>query len=145
VPFTIALTAPIDTATAAAGDAVVAQVLKPVLASGSKEIVMPAGATVRGRIVRMQHWVGRDVRFEVSIVLETLEAGEVSSPLHAIWDRREEFEKLRQAPGMRTRFSMWMPPPGLPPTFAAFIFPTSKNSYIVPGGYESKWLTTDSP
>jgi hypothetical protein len=145
VSFTIALSAPVDTGTAAAGDAVVARVRKPVLAAGSKEIVMRAGATVRGRIVRMQHWVGREARFEVSIVLETLEVGGASSPLHAVWDRREEFERIKNTGGMRMRASIWMPPSGLPPTFATFVFPTLKNSYIVPRGYESKWLTIASP
>jgi hypothetical protein len=139
--FTVALTAPIDLATAAAGDVVVAKVRKPVLAVGSKDIVMPEGATVRGRIVRLQHWTDRDTRFDISIALESLEVGGISSPLHAVWDGRNELAYAGNGPGMRSRSGTPMPTPRLPTTIATFIFPTSKNNFIVPRGHESRWLT----
>ena len=54
VPFKLALTAPIDTSTAAAGDVVHARLLESIIGP-SAEVAAPAGATFTGRIMSMEH------------------------------------------------------------------------------------------
>lgn len=52
LPVSLALAAPIDTDTAAAGDVVIEKVRKAVRVHRSGEVLIPEGATVRGRIIR---------------------------------------------------------------------------------------------
>src|ERR1035438_8645450 len=63
--LSLALTSPIDTDTAAAGDIVTARLGKPV--HMAKEVLVPAGATVEGRIVQMQHWLEKPRHFTISL------------------------------------------------------------------------------
>jgi hypothetical protein len=54
VRFKLALAAPIDTSTAAAGDAIHARLLESIIGP-SGEVAAPAGAMLTGRILRMEH------------------------------------------------------------------------------------------
>src|SRR5260221_1876971 len=53
LPVMLALSAPIDTDTSASGDLVSALVVKSVTRPGSSDVLIPEGATVRGRITRV--------------------------------------------------------------------------------------------
>ena len=66
LPLVLALAAPIDTETAAAGDVVLEKLRRAVRAPGSKDVLIPSGATVRGRIIRMRHWLDSPQRFEIA-------------------------------------------------------------------------------
>ncbi len=136
--LSLALAAPIDTDTAAAGDAVVEKVRKPVRAPGSNGVLMPAGATVRGRIIGMRHWLDSPARFDIAIRLETWEAGGSAIPIFAKPDRGEN----AAGSGMpRGRIPIILPAAGQPVTVATFVFMTSRDRYVVPRGHESNWLT----
>ena len=55
IRFELALATPIDARSAAAGDVISAQLITPILRSKSSSILAPAGSTVTGRIVRLEH------------------------------------------------------------------------------------------
>lgn len=142
LPISLELVAPIDTDVAAAGDVVMEKLRQPVLANGSKEVLVPAGAMVRGRIMRMQHWMMPPSRFDIAIRLETWEAGGVSAPLSAEPDRSE---LARNAGGSKRGVPIYLPPAGQPPTIRTYVFSTDKKRYVVPRGFESKWITVSAP
>ena len=125
--LSLALTSPIDTDTAAAGDIVTARLRKPVHIA--KEVLVPAGATVEGRIVQMQHWLEKPRHFTISLLLEKLEVRGVATPLFARPTWKDELAGIVLPP-------MWQSP-----LVAAFVFTTDKNRHIVPAGYQTNWVT----
>ena len=137
-PILLALAEPIDTGVAAAGDVIVEKVRKAVQAKVSKDVLIPAGATVRGRIVKMQHWLLPPGRFDVAIRLESWEVSGVSAPLYAEPDRSGLGENaathLRGVP-------ISLPPAAASPQVRSYIIQTDRKSYIFPRGFESKWIT----
>jgi hypothetical protein len=142
LPISLELVAPIDTDVAAAGDIVMQKVRKPVRTKGSKEVLIPAGAMVRCRIVKMQHWMMPPNRFDIAIRLETWEAGGVSAPLYAEPDRSEPAAEA----GMRKRgVPINLPPAGQPPTIRTYVFVTDAKRHVIPRGLESKWITASAP
>jgi len=139
LPIELALVDPIDTGTAAAGDPVSAKVVRPVRREGSGEIVIPAGAIVRGRITRMEHHVLPRRYFLVSISFNRLVRGDISSPFAAQYDGSE---KLARDLGAELR----LPSRGLEFwDVGTFLFPSSKPVYVLPAGWESKWDTLAPP
>lgn len=147
VTVTLALETPIDSDTAAAGDIVEAKVRKNVVSGKHKEIAIPAGATVRGRLTMMEHRVGGEGRFEVGILLESIEMNGVKMPFYAKLDRGQEIANAeRLARGrMQRGVDVWMPPPGQSPMVGFFVFPTSNSRYVMPRGYETRWFTLPAP
>jgi hypothetical protein len=141
LPFSLALTAPIDTETAAAGDMVVEKVRKPVHAHGSGELVIPEGATVRGRIIRMRHWLVSARRFEIAIRLETWEVNGLSKPIYA----KPASDYALVNSGLQHRSTIVLPPAGQPASVATFVFAASGDRYVVPRGFASNWVTTAAP
>ncbi len=82
----IALTHSIDTATAAAGDPVRAKLMQPIKDKHAG-IIIPAGAAMAGRIVRLEWVYGLHSRsLMLSIQVETVEAGGASQPFGARLD-----------------------------------------------------------
>jgi hypothetical protein len=130
VSLSLALTSPINTDIAVAGDVVTAKLRKPVRVS--KEVLIPAGATVEGRIVQMRHWLDPPPHFTISLLLETLQVRGVAIPLYA---------RLRPAESA----NIALPPIGQSPLVAALLFNTDKSRYIVAAGYQSNWVTVEPP
>jgi len=142
LPISLGLEAPIDTDVAAAGDVIMQKVRKPVRAKGSKEVLIPAGATVRGRIVKMQHWMMPPNRFDIAIRLETWEVGGISTPLYAEPDRSESAPDV----GVPKRgVPINLPPAVQLPRIRTYEFFTDAKRYVVPRGFESKWITMSAP
>ena len=139
LPISLILDAPIDTDVAAAGDAVMEKVLKPVHAKGSNEVLIPEGATVRGRIVRMRHWPIPPARFDIAIRLESWDAEGSSSAIFAEPDR----EGSRTSSG-RGR-SIDLPEAGDTARVRTFVFTTRRERYVLPRGYETTWITVAAP
>jgi hypothetical protein len=129
--LSLALTSPIDTDTAAAGDIVRAKLRMPVRTS--KEVLAPAGATVEGRIVQMKHWLEKPRHFAISLLLEKLEVRGVATPL---------YPRLSREAGSN---SIYLPPMGQSPLVAALVFTTDKSRHIVPAGYQMNWVTVAPP
>jgi hypothetical protein len=139
--LTLALTAPIDVTAAAAGDAVSARVAKAVRAPGSNEILIAAGAIANGRILAMQHWYN-PAKFQYSIRYDTLEQNGSVSPL-AIQLEGELSAGQHSSNRLSTRgteFSL-SPPVTTSETGSWFAVTARSGGYVVPVGFESKWVT----
>jgi hypothetical protein len=139
--ISLALAAPIDTDTAAAGDMVVEKVRKAVRGHKSDEVLIPEGAIVRGRIIGMRHWLDSRRRFEISIQLETWEASGASTPINA----KPATDYAAVNSGFHGRIPIVLPPSGQPAGVATFAFAASGDRYIVKRGFESKWVTVAAP
>jgi len=131
---TLALTSPIDTDTVAAGDGILFSVRKAVRNRQTKTVVIPAGATVRGRIVEFRHWLGSPRYFSIAVVLEELEIKGASSPFYA----HREVDPV-------AGFGIRLPRATQQLNVSWFVFPTRKERYVVPKGYESNWTTVPAP
>jgi hypothetical protein len=139
LPVVLALNAPIDTATAAAGDPVSAKVMQPVRRPGASEVLIPAGAIVQGRLTRLERHILPQPYFLIAMSFNRLVRGDVSSPFAAKYDSnaavaRELGAELRsRARGLE----FW--------DVGTFLFPSSKPTYVLPAGYQSKWVTLATP
>jgi hypothetical protein len=142
LPFKLALTQRIDTATAAAGDPISAE-LTTDLRDKASRLLVPAGTVVTGRIVKaLYRYATRPPTLVLSIKLESLSVGGVSRPIWAVaapqvarsaFDRKGNL--VRQvAPGF----------PDLPDDdgVAALTFRDVKPGYVVPPGIETNWRTS---
>jgi len=134
----LALAEPINTDNAAAGDVVLERVRKAVRANGSKEVLIPAGTTVRGRIVRMQHWIQPPPQFTISIQLETWESGGVSVPIFA----KPDHSGIAFAPSAPTHgVPTYLPAAAYSPRVRAYAITTDRVRYVLPRGFQSNWIT----
>ncbi|MBZ5621059.1 MAG: hypothetical protein LAQ69_20375 [Acidobacteriia bacterium] len=136
LPITLALVAPIDTGAAAAGDLVTARVAQAVRAPNSKTILVPAGATVLGRITTMEHHLTPKNYFLIGMAFDTLEVNGVASPFHALLDVKHESV-------LQIEVSESRPEP--PKTGALFPFSTKQDRLVVPVGYKTMWVTGRLP
>jgi hypothetical protein len=139
LPFSVELTDPIDTDTAAAGDVVHAKIRKAVRAADSNMIVVPAGSAVQGRIVQMQHWVERPGQFKILMMVEKVEVGGVWRQLYARHVRDLTTSKVAG------RKVIVVPPVGQASRVGVFRIATEKSRYRVPAGYVSNWVTVEPP
>ena len=139
LPVTLALAAPIDTDSAAAGDPISAKVVRPVRRGGSTAALIPAGATVRGRITRVEHHLLPTPYFLIAISFNRLELTGISSPFAARLDRDDELAKELGADVSRRGRGVerW--------DVGTFVFQTGKKRYVLPAGYESPWFTLATP
>jgi hypothetical protein len=135
LPLTLALSAPIDTDTAAAGDLVAAKVVKAVRRPGSNETLIPAGATVRGRITRLERHLLPSPYFLIALSFNRLAIGDFASPFAARSEGNVELARELGATlvGQGRGLAFW--------DVGTFLFPTNRSRYVVPAGYESKWIT----
>jgi hypothetical protein len=124
----------VDTDTAAAGDVVSAKVDKPVRLPNSKQVLIPAGSIVRGRIVGMEHWLNSPPRFVVGIQLETVEINGVESQLYATQMRG----------GDRGR-PIFLPQRDQSLLVSTLNFYSTAQHYVIPRGYAMNWITVPPP
>jgi len=129
VQMVLALDDPIDTDTAAAGDLVSATVTKPVIPKDSFNILLDRGTRVRGRILNLAHRLEKSPQpvFVVTIAFDVVEINGVASPLHIQVDR------ARNETVLTDHSDRW-------PEDSQF-FATNASRYVIPRGYESKWVT----
>ncbi|HWC95564.1 MAG TPA: hypothetical protein VG456_02410 [Candidatus Sulfopaludibacter sp.] len=135
LPVLLALTAPIDTATASAGDAVSAKLVKPVRRLGTNEELIPAGATVHGRIRRVERHLLPSPYFLVAIAFNRVDVQGTLSPFFAHSDPNPDVAKELGANLAMRDTGIWFWGVG------TFLFPSSKDHMVIPAGYETKWFT----
>ncbi len=140
ISFGVATTSEIDTSTAAAGDAVTAKLITPI--SNGLKVLVPAGAPVSARIMRLEQFRGDRSRITLGLRLETVEIRAVTVPLKALFIAAPEgsqrfpkgqLSKLKTAPGID--------PTEIPERSEAFIFRGCIEPCIIPSGLESLWQT----
>jgi hypothetical protein len=139
LPIVLALTAPIDTSRAAAGDPVSAKVTKPVRRPGANDVLIPAGAIVQGRLTRLERHILPQPYFLISMSFNRLLQGDVSSPFAAKYDSNGTLaHELGAELRSRARgLEFW--------DVGTFLFPSGKPTYVLPAGFESKWETLATP
>ena len=136
--FELALSTPIDTASAAAGDIISAKLTEPIWQPKSLKVLVPGGSTVTGRIVHMEHRFYPENYFVVSMAFDRLQ---VDGMLFKI---RIKSDGKTRKPGR----TIWYEPnsaatnPEWP--MGSFSFPTKKSQYVIPAGFLSKWRTIAS-
>jgi hypothetical protein len=139
LPIVLSLTAPIDTATAAAGDPVSAKVMKPVRRPGASDVLIPVGAIVRGRLTRVERHLQPQPYFLIAMSFNRLTRGDVSSPFAAKYDSNKDLARDLGAE-LRSRargLEFW--------DVGTFLFPSNKPTFVLPAGYESTWATLATP
>jgi hypothetical protein len=137
LPFRVALTQGIDAARAAAGDPIQAKLIAPI-EDGSK-VLIPAGAAIAARIVRIRQYYGRASAVAIDVKLETVDVGGVAMPLTAMLDRGRGFRKAKKGT-MQQRVELGTLH-GLEDRAAAFVFRDVPAHYLIASGLESKWVT----
>jgi hypothetical protein len=140
--LTLALTAAIDTRTAAAGDAVTARVTKAVRAPGSDRILVSAGAVAHGRILEMRHEIDT-AQFVVAIRYDTLEQNGSMAPLEVVSDRELKAEQAPAKGRLLTRGAEFALPAQAASADAGswFTLAASSGRAVMAVGSESKWTT----
>jgi hypothetical protein len=138
LPITLSLVDPIDSATAAAGDPVTATVIKPVLRAGSREVLIPAGAQVRGRIRRVEHYFWPQPYFRIAASFNRVEVGGIVSPFFARHEADPQLANELDANVAPRDTGIWFWGVG------TFLFPSKKDHMTIPAGFESKWFTLDT-
>lgn len=134
------LTTPIDTDTAAAGDAVSAAVLRAVHPPRSTDILIPAGAVVHGRLSLVERHLLPIAHVMVAITWESLETDGEPSPFAA------RLEGKNGTASVVTSLAGTMQPktpiPDGPPN--SFVFLGEKR-HVMDAGAASFWVTGDAP
>jgi hypothetical protein len=139
LPFTVALTQNIDTSTAAAGDAITAELITPIRDLSSK-ILAPKGATVMGRILRIQRYYQPERDWTLTIRLETLDMGGTLVPLSA--RSGSEPDPTGPRPPFRSRPMELGTLSDLEQIgSAAFEFRRSVENLVIKRGLKSNWVT----
>jgi hypothetical protein len=135
LPVTLALDGPIDTDSSAAGDPVDAKVVKPVVRPGTSEVLVPAGAIVRGRIRQVEHHLLPSPYFRIVLAFNRVEVNGAVSPFVVRSEPDKGLaEKLNANLQLRdTGIWYW--------GVGTFLFPTNKPQLVIPAGFESKWFT----
>ena len=135
LPVTLALEAPVDTDSAAAGDPVAARVVAAVRRPGTDTVLIPAGAMVHGRLTRVERHLEPKPYFLIAMSFNRLDWQGISSPFGAHAEANETLARELGAnpsePGGGFRF--W--------DTGTFLFPTSKSRYVIPAGFSTKWMT----
>jgi hypothetical protein len=142
LPVTLALSAAIDTDTAAAGDVVSAEVVGNVSRPGPSDILIPAGATVHGRITRVEHHVLPKAYFLIAMSFNRLEVSGSPAPFAARLDPKPNVAEELGADlsAAATTFSG-----GTSWNTGTFLFITKNSRYVLPAGYQSTWSTLATP
>jgi hypothetical protein len=141
VSLTLALTKPIDTTTAAAGDAVSAKVAHAVYQGNSKKLLVPSGAMVRGRILQVRHEMATS-KLYVALRFDTLESHGAVSTLSVQLKPHTDGAAARSAAALKTRTPEFqLPPPGSGDGGSWFTFSSKTGNHIIKAGDQSDWIT----
>src|SRR5579872_1776990 len=129
----------LDLSKAAAGDAVDFKLVNPI--SEKSNVLLPAGAQVRARIVRLERDYLRDL-WRVQIKLEKVNAGGTAIPISAVPADRSKLTP-EQARMFRSRGIQLGTLKSFEDRSAALIELTSAaKNYVLKAGTKTQWVTT---
>ena len=100
-------------------------------------MLIPAGAQVRGRIRRVEHYLWPQPYFRIAASFNRVEAGGIVSPFFARREADPQLAKELDANVAPRDTGIWFWGVG------TFLFPSKKDHMTVPAGFESKWFTLD--
>jgi hypothetical protein len=138
IVLSLVFNAPIDSGVAAAGDVISATVIEAYSAeTKAVEISHLKDATVSGRIVRVEHWMGRlgePAYFVISVAFDTLQVNGVVSPFYAKCFGRPK--------GVSRPITRGIAGHGVRDWSGSFMFTTRAPHFVVEMPFYTKWLTT---
>jgi hypothetical protein len=138
--FTCRIVTAIDSDTAAAGDPIEA-VLRSPLRDKQKEVLAPAGARIRGRLVHFERRLEPVERFQIGVQWESVEIAGQDVPLTAVRDQSKTQPKTQVWAGTRLLSR-------LPPQDASDAPADSAGYFLFPERHlrlkqlDSEWITT---
>jgi hypothetical protein len=138
VRFRVALAQGIDTATAAAGDGIKGRLITPIQAG--RKLLIPAGASIGGRIVEVRQLDGAASYIRFRFKLETVDVGDISIPLEATPDNGDAGHKARVG-GFRQRSVEIGTLKALRDRSVEFVFRSDHQPYLIGNGLTSSWIT----
>jgi hypothetical protein len=139
LPFKLVFTQPIDAAIAAAGDRITAKIARAIRDASSK-VLVPEGAAVTARIVKIQHYYGPPSSLKIAVKLETLDIGGSPRPFAAsLTSFGSRFQK--SAGFLSRRVELGSLDTLGDRTVGMFEFRDVKPNYVVGSGLESTWVT----
>ena len=136
--FRVALMQGLDTATSAAGDPVKAKLLTPI--QNGPRVLVPAGAAVAARIVRMREFYGDATSISLEVKLETVDMGRTAVRLIAAPDTGATFQLQKGRGNLQKRIELGTLR-GLEDRSASFVFRSVSLPYLIRTGLESSWIT----
>jgi hypothetical protein len=136
--FRVALSQGIDTATAAAGDPIKAKLITPI--ENHPKVLVPIGTPVIARIVRIRRFYGGDAAVALDIQLESVDVAGVKVRLAVIPDTGTiTFPKSKS--GILQRRVELGTLRSLEDRSRSYVFRNVQQSYLIPSGLESSWVT----
>jgi len=132
--FAMALAAPIDLRSAAAGDSFSARLLEP-LRDGKRKTLAPRGAIVEGRLLRVQT-INKPAETIVVLKPSAVRIRGVSLPLAAARDWTHPLIQVRNGSRRTAEFVL---PRREEENAGLFVFPGSMK--VIPRGYQTYWIT----
>jgi hypothetical protein len=139
--FRVALSQGIDTATAAAGDPIQVKLIAPI--QDRSKVLVPVGAPLAARIVRIRQFYGAESSISLEVKLETVDVGGVSMRLTAVPDTGQSFQKTKS--GTLQRRVELGTLRGMEDRSAGFVFRDVHQPYLIASGLESMWVTATPP
>lgn len=137
LPFTVALASSIDAATAAAGERLAAKLATPIRDATGRALV-PKGAAVTARIVRIRRFYVPEPMVELEIKLETVEIAGAPRRLSATAEFSDTAPVLTAPGSLHRRVELAMPNNQDP---EAIVFQAHRPARNIVPPFESKWST----
>jgi hypothetical protein len=137
LPLSIELATAIDPESAA-GDRIKGRLLKAVVDEARHAVLLPEGAAVEGRLIRVEVHHSRPTEFTIALRWETIELNGVKLPLSLRPNRRVNVREATTGL-LRTRgVEIELPLPG-EERYQVYRFPGSR--VVLYGGFRTEWLT----
>jgi hypothetical protein len=141
IPFRVKLTPGINSGTAAVGDPINARLITPI--QTDSKLLVPAGAPVIARIIRLREFHGKNATVALDITLDTVQVDGKAISLHAVPEASNRFR--RSATGTLHRREDLGDLHSLDDRSFAYIFRNVKLPYFLQSGLESGWTTVTTP
>jgi hypothetical protein len=144
LPVELTFESVVDTDVTAAGDPLVARVLKPVVDPASRRTLLAAGTAVNGRVVHMEHNLQGKDDFIVSVMFDTPHLIP-NHPGRMAWVEKTtpcwESRRLVQTFSGFWRAQQEVESQGQLTLGGSFLLPSHNGRYVMPKGCVSEWLT----
>jgi hypothetical protein len=136
LPVTMELIAPLDCWTASGGDTVPLRLAKPIVDS-AKCVLVPAGASIHARLIRVQRYFTKPERVTVVVAPETIERAGMRLPFSVLPTYHQAYSYTG---GFRWRGEALGEIP-MPNEIKFGVFHFTGNHVILPKGYHTVWYT----
>jgi hypothetical protein len=138
LPVSVELITEVRFGRAAAGDAIKGRLLRPIR-NQRQETVVPEGAAVRGRLMRVETGYARGIEHTVALRWDAVEVGGAMEPLSLLPNRRPADLRTGARNGLRSRgMEIELPLPG-EGRYGVFHLPGGRD--VLESGFKTEWYT----